>query len=151
MPKEAKLRSTKVNRYIKDYPNEFQMHPNNDLYCILCNVVVNYERRSTIIKHRETGKHSKYINEKSSKQVQTFMSIQLTNKDDYANYVVKAFLSANIPIYKVNNPDMKSLFNYVGRPLPSETKIRSMVESVAEDERLKVKNFITGKNIFSCR
>lgn len=61
MPKSPTPLSSKVDIYVKEFPTEFQKTPRNELYCKICGVNINHERRSTVTKHRETVKHSKGI------------------------------------------------------------------------------------------
>jgi len=43
---------------------------------------------------------------------------------------------------------LKSLFEYLGKPLPSESALRSIISTVAQDELNKVKEKIFQKDIF---
>ena len=56
-----------------------------------------------------------------------FSQIFLTR---FSTKVMEAFLSANIPLYKLNNPELKKLFASVGQPLLSETCCRRKVNEL---------------------
>jgi len=148
MPKQQTNLATKILSFLNEFPNEFEKTPKNELFCSICNVIVKHDRRSTITKHRESYKHSMGMTAVRSKPKQSFVSTQLENKNEFLSYVARAFLSANIPIYKANNPQLKFLFNFLGKPLPSESTLRAHVASIADIEMLKVRNLITGQMIF---
>ena len=115
----------------------------------MCNVNVNSDRRSTVLKHRESLKHQSATMRQRKDGMQTFISMDNTKeKEDFVKLVLEAFLSADIPIYKANNPQLKSLFSFMGKPLPSETTLRSHVSLFAEEELLSVKSIIQDKQIF---
>jgi len=144
----AKNLKSKAELYMKEFPKYFIATPNNDLFCLCCNSVINHERRSTVMKHIKSDKYQKLIlvNEKSR---QTFIDRNVCKNQNWFNYkIANAFLSADIPLYKVNNPVLKSLFEYLGKPLPFESALWSIVSTVAQDELNKVKEKIFQKDIF---
>ena len=127
MPKVSTSSTSKIDSYVWEFPKEFKKTPRNELYCTICNTTINHERRSTVVKHQETSKHIKGVSNMNSTLVQQCIPSEFTNQAEYLTRVVKAFLSADIPIYKSNNPELKSLFTFFGRPLPSESSLRSQV------------------------
>ena len=58
------------------------------------------------------------------------------------------FLATDIPIYKDNNAQLKSLFSFLCRPLSLESSLYVHIASIADFEAFKVHNFISGKKIF---
>ena len=84
----------------------------------------------------------------NSTLVQQCIPSEFTNQAEYLTRVVKAFLSADIPIYKSNNPELKSLFTFLGRPLPSESSLRSQVTVIADSEVTRIQNLLHGQQIF---
>ena len=122
--------------------------PKDELTCAKCNVIVNHDRRSNITKHRESTKHLKAIKSSTCNAVQSFISWKTENVNDFTRFVTKAFLSADIPLYKANNRELQALFSFLGKPLPSETILRSQVSTIADLEMLQVQNLISEKKIF---
>ena len=57
-------------------------------------------------------------------------------------------MSADILIYKANNSVLRSLFAYLGRPLPSESNLRSRVSGIVDNEICNIRNIISGQQIF---
>ena len=62
--------------------------------------------------------------------------------------ITKAFLSADIPLYKLNNTHIKNLFRDIRHRLPSETTCRQTVLQLSEDELKRIRNAIHDKQIF---
>ena len=42
----------KLKAYVMEFPNEFMITPEDNLYCSTCGIIVNHDRRSSIAKHR---------------------------------------------------------------------------------------------------
>ena len=94
--------------------------------------------------HRGSAKHQRgFLNEKAS--TQTFLKTPIP---DFAEKVTKAFLCADIPLHKLRNSHLSSLFKKLGNPLPSERKCRSKVEKLAEEEALRLKDYLKDQQMF---
>ena len=52
--------------------------------------------------------------------------------------VTKAFLSADIPLYKLNNTHIKNLFRDIGHRLPSETTCGQTALQSSENELKRI-------------
>ena len=94
-----------------------------ELYCTLCATSVAHDRKSSVDKHRLSAKHQKAL---LSTVQQRQQPIDSTNVGwgDYFGKVASAFLSADIPLYKLRNLEMQSLFQVLGRKAPSEWACR---------------------------
>ena len=53
---------------------------------------------------------------------------------DFVEKVNKTFLSADIPLYKLNNMHIKNFFRDIGHRLPSETTCTRTALQLSEDE-----------------
>lgn len=62
---------------------------------------------------------------------QTFLR---SSNSDFVKKVTKAFLSADIPLYKLNNKHVKNLFSDIGHSLPAESTCRKTVLKLGTDE-----------------
>ena len=94
--------------------------------------------------HRGSAKHQKgFLHEKAS--TQTFLKTPIP---DFAEKVTKAFLCADILLHKLRNSHLSSLFKELGNPLPSEGKCRSKVEKLAEEEALRLKDYLKDQEMF---
>ena len=77
----------KVKAYVNEFPSEFTAAPKNELFCSLCCAIVGHERRPSILKHRESSKHSKAQSEKASKQ--SVLTVETsTKREEFVDNVV---------------------------------------------------------------
>ena len=76
---------------------------------------------------------------------QTFLR---SSDTDFVGKVTKAFLSANIPLYKLNNTHIKNLFRDIGHRLPSETTCRRTALQLSEGELKRIRNAAHDIQIF---
>ena len=60
----------------------------------------------------------------------------------------KAFLSANIPLYKLNHNYIKNLFHGIGHSFLSETTCRKKVLQLSTDDLWETRNALCDKQIF---
>lgn len=146
MPKVAATSISKVKSYATEFPTEFQATPKGQLHCKLCGTIVVHDRRSNVLKHRDSAKHRKAVSLQTPKQ--SLLSSNISPREQFIQKVTKAFLSADIPLHKLNNPAITDLFQYLGHIPPSETSCRSRVNSLAEEELNSIIEGLTGKQIF---
>lgn len=145
MPRFAKSKQQKVQKYVRTYSSEFTATPNGDLYCKCCSAIVQCEKQYTVDKHRATSKHLRK-SEESTASVQQFINVE--SKWDFARDVSKSFLSADIPLWKLRNPELRRLFARMGHPLPSEETCRSRINLLYDEEIGKLRDFVKEKPIF---
>ena len=147
MPKEAKSSLSKVRDFVSRHPKEFMTSARGQLYCTLCAKIVAHDRKSSVDKHRLSAKHQKAL---SSTVLQRQQPIDSTNVGwrDYVGKVTSAFLSADIPLYKLRNPEMQSLFQFLGRKAPSESACRKRVDDMGKCEVDRVCEILLDKIIF---
>ena len=79
---------------------------------------------------------------------QTSQTFLRSSDTDFVEKVTKAFLSADIPLYKLNNTHIKNLFRDIGHRLPSETTCRRTALQLSEDELKRIRNAVHDKQIF---
>ena len=105
------------------------------LNCNLCNCAVSCNKRFLADSHRNTSKHQKTLSSRSENLIPHSSQTFLRSSDtDFGEKVTKAFLSADIPLYKLNNTHIKNLFRDIGHKLPSETTSRRTALQLSEDE-----------------
>uniref|UniRef100_A0A8C4QUW8 Uncharacterized protein n=1 Tax=Eptatretus burgeri TaxID=7764 RepID=A0A8C4QUW8_EPTBU len=112
----------KVPADAAEFPTDFVVTSGNSLFCKLCSTVVCNERRSSVLNHRNSTKHTR-AKDAENEPRPTLLP---------AEKVITSFLSADIPLYKLNNPQVKSLFQFMGYNAPLESCCRSRVASMAE-------------------
>ena len=149
MPKAAELSFSKVRAHAVRYPKEFMTTSRGELFCTLCSTIVSHDRKFSVDKHRKSSKHQKALSS-TSQQRQQPLSIPTTGYDwnDYVGTVTAAFLSANIPLYKLNNPDLQALFKYFGQKAPSESACRQRIDNVGKCEVDRICEVLSDKYIF---
>ena len=125
MPKVKTTYACKFQSIVQEFPDEFMESINNQLYCSLSNCAVSCNKRFLVDSHGNTSKHQKVLGSRSEnlfpKTLQTFLK---SSDTEFVEKVTKAFLSADIPLYKLNNTHIKNLFRDSGHRLPSETTCR---------------------------
>ena len=108
---------------------------NNQSYCNLRNCVVSCNKRFLVDSHRNTSKHQKALDSRSENLIpQTSQTFLRSSDTNFVEKVTKAFLSADIPLYKLYNTHIKNLFCGIIYRLPSETTCRRTALQLSEDE-----------------
>ena len=148
MPKVKTTYVYKIQSMIK-FPDEFMESTNNQLYCNLCNCAVSCNKRFLVDSYRNTSKHQKALGSRSEnlnpQTSQTFLRGSDTN---VVEKVTKAFLSADISLYKLNNTHIRNLFRDIGHRLPSETTCIPTALQLSKDELKRLRNAVHDKHIF---
>ena len=125
MPKVKTAYAYKIQSIVKEFSDEFMESINIQIYCNLCNCAVSCNKRFLVDSHRNTLKHPKTLGSRSENLIpQTSQTFLRSSDADFAKKVTKAFLSADIPLYKLNNTHIKNLFLDIGHRLPSQTTCR---------------------------
>lgn len=148
MPRTAASKATKAERFAKKYPHEFSVTPRGDLFCRWCQQVVTHDRLSSVAKHRSTTKHKPRKNDAIQHQ-QFFPTIStLSTKQDFTKRLVHAFLSADIPLHKLENDNLRQLFSSIGQTVPSVPTCRSYLPSLAEEDTQRIHSILSGEPFF---
>ena len=150
MPKVKTTYAYKIQSIVKEFPDELMESINNQLYCDLCKCAVSCNKRYFVDSHRNTSKHQNALGSRSenliSQNSQTFL--RSSDTDFVVKVTSKTFLSADIPLYKLNNTHIKNLFRDVAHRLPSETTCRRTALQFSEDELKRIRNAVHDKQIF---
>ena len=124
MPKVKTAYAYKIQFIVRKFPDEFMQSISNELYCNLCNCAVSWNKRFLADSHRNTSKHQKAFGSRFEHLIpQTSQTFVRSSDTDFVKKVIKAFLSADIPLYKLNNTHIKNLYRDIGHRLPSETTL----------------------------
>ena len=122
---------------------------NNQSCCDLCNCAVSCNKRFLVDSHRYTSKHQKALGSRSENLLpQTSQTFLRSSDTDFVEKVTKAFLSADIPLYKLSNTHIKNLFRDIGHRLPSETTCRQTVLQLSDDKLKRIRNAVHDKQVF---
>ena len=133
---------SKAIEWSKKLPQELRTQ-GDQLFCLLCEKNVSCKKTYQVENHLATNHHA-------AKKARIDQSSESENEDtlEIAKEVTKAFLAADIPIYKLNNQSLKSLFTKIGSKLPSESACRRKVSDIANSERERVKEILRNSKIF---
>ena len=112
---------------------------NDQLYYNLCNCPVSYKKCFFVDSHQNKSKHQKALGSRSENLIpQTSQTFLRSSDTDFVQKVTKAFLSADIPLYKLKKMHIKNCFCDIGHRLPSETTCRRTALQLSEDELKRV-------------
>ena len=101
----------------------------------MCNCAVSCNKRFLVNSHQNTSKHQKPLGSRSENLIpQTLQTFLRSSDTDFVEKVTKAILSANVPLYKLNNSHIENLFRGIGHRLPSETTCRRTALQSSKDE-----------------
>ena len=149
MPKVKTTYAYKIQSIVKQFPDEFVHRIHNKLYRKLCNCAVSCHKLFLVDPHQNTSKHQKALGSTSQDLIpQTSQTFLRSSDTDFVEKVTKALLSADIPLYKLNNTHIKNFFRDVGHRLPSETICRRTALQLSEDELKRIRNAVHDKQIF---
>ena len=146
MPKERVKLCSKARMYEREFGKEFQVNPSNELFCILCNTTVNCEKRFRVTKHRQSAKHQRSLLPSTTTTTKQLFLPQ--PKKEFKAKLVETFLTADIPLKKLQNSRVRELFTDLGQAVPSESACRTHVATLAEQEMDRIKKKLAGKDIF---
>ena len=125
MPKVKTSYAYKIQSTVKEFPDEFTESINNQLYRNLCYCTVYCNKRFLVDSHQNTSIHQKALDSRSENLMpQTSQTFLRSSDTDFVEKVTKAFMSTDIPLYKLNNMHIKNVFRDIGHRLPSETTCR---------------------------
>ena len=140
MPKVKASNTSKIKSVLYGFPDEFTQNPNNELYCNLCNCVFSCNKHFLVDSHRKTSKHQKALGRSMLQMPQTSQTFLRSSSSDFAEKVTTSFFSADIPLYKLNNNQVKNLFSNIGHSLPTETTCRKTMLKLGADELQPIRN-----------
>ena len=96
--------------------------------------------------HRASKRHKTALLRKDEcRKKQTVIQVEPPN---FVEDVVSAFLAADIPLFKLNHPKLRSLFEANGKTLPSESTARACVETLALREEARIRELLKEKKLF---
>lgn len=143
---KQKNERNRVAFFISKYPNDFTTTPDKKLFCKICNKIITSKKAFHINSHIDSECHKKSV-QRTAQRVQTFINVE-PKENKFSDLLLKAFLSANIPLYKVRNANMKNLFNFMNHPMPSESTLRRSIDNAFDDNLQNIKSILFHKPIF---
>ncbi|KAE9542417.1 hypothetical protein AGLY_003278 [Aphis glycines] len=153
MPKEKKSQISRLKSFILEFGDNVFSTDGRVLFCKICEIKVEYERRSSVIQHIQTVKHVKMIKRKEmfNTRTQTMITQTHTTKKSTFNMdLCKALLSANIPLNKLSNQVFRNfLESYTGKEIPYETTLRKgYIDDCFIETMQKIREYISDHKIW---
>lgn len=136
---------SRINRYINDFPGEFEILGTDKLVCKLCELTISAERNSQVTQHRKTANHVKKMENLDEVMMQSRLEITPVTKIEK---LLHGFLAADIPLYKLRNERLRLAFKDLGFPLPCESIMRCNVARIVSEHLSKLKQLLQGKEVF---
>ena len=118
-----------------------------ELFCTLCSTIVSHDRKFSIDKDHPSTKHHKALSPTSQQRKQPLSIPTSFNWNDCVDKVTCAFLSADIPRCKLNNPDLQALFMYVGQKASSASACQKRVDDIEKCEVDRICNILSDEVI----
>ena len=144
MPKAKPSNATKAKSYQQSHPEDFILKEDK-LFCKWCKVFVSCDKNFNVNSHLSGKKHKSY----SRLHDQPLLNVDAEKSGtSFSLLVTDAFLSADIPLYKLNNSKIRKLFESIGHPLPSESTCRQKVPDVALIMLTKTQDLVKDQQIF---
>lgn len=153
MPKTKQSATNRLNSFVLEYGTDIFKTDGSILFCKLCEVKVNSDRKFVVTQHVNTEKHKRAVIRKNEKNKNSEIQQLVTNtpkKCLFSHDLCKALLSANIPLYKISNPQLKSfLEKYTSREIPSDSTLRkTYVNDIYEETMKNIREQIKGNKIW---
>ncbi|KAL4153650.1 hypothetical protein QTP88_001483 [Uroleucon formosanum] len=139
--------------FVLEYGTDIFKTDGSILFCKLCEVKVNSDRKFVVTQHVNTEKHKRAVIRKNEKNKNSEIQQLVANtpkKCLFSHDLCKALLSANIPLYKISNPQLKSfLEKYTSREIPSDSTLRkTYVNDIYEETVKNIREQIKGNKIW---
>lgn len=145
MPKES-VKEFNL-RMVKKFPKILR-GDSSVLYCVVCNCKLNKPKLYNVEQHFSSLKHKVLVEKYSSSTTQSLLTDTTTELNPYILDLCNTFLSANIPLYKINNPAVKEfLTKYTKKPVPSETLLRTKYMPTIYEKCIKELQNRAGKSL----
>ena len=128
MPKVGLPDIVKVKLYVNEFSSEFSSTPDNKLFCKRCLCIAKFDKTHNVESHHKTIKH--YLTQSDTSTLgssQTFLS---STNPTFKEVLTKAFLSANIPLVKLQHPAIRDLFLKMNKTVPSVPSCRNFWKKI---------------------
>lgn len=141
MPKDKQLLSRRLKYLISEFGKDVFSTDNVVLFCELCEVKVDPERRSSITQHIRTEKHHRAIDRQLNQKTnnsQPLLTNLTSKKSNFNMDLCRALISANIPLNKLQNREFRQFLQlYTQKYVPTESTLRKFYLDDCYEEMMK--------------
>lgn len=137
MPKVKTSAAIRGKNYVTEFGGHIFTFDGSVLFCKICEVRVKCEKRFSVTQHLSTEKHTRASNRQNTNTTQQLITTPPRRKSDFSKDLCEAFLKSNIPLEKLENPQLRSfLEKYVIEDIPSVSTLRkTYVNDCYEDTK----------------
>lgn len=143
MPKIKPSIHSRLQQYVAEFSGIFTSN-GKTLFCQKCGKSVNADQRSQVLQHLAGSKHKIAASRATStRQVllgETASSSHtpVSKSSEYYADLCKAFLSSDIPLYKLKSPELRTfLTKYTNFETPAESTLRKLYVPACYEQMLE--------------
>lgn len=112
MPKDKRSSSNILHKYVSENGAVFKTD-GKILFCNVCLKGVAFERKSQVDQHLKSQKHKSIVDKNAEKLSQPLISNHESKLNQFNMDLCQAFICADIPLFKLNNPELKKFFQKI--------------------------------------
>jgi len=114
-----------IKKYITEFGEQVFSTDCEGLFCKICFVKVNSDKRFTVTQHLKTTKHERLLNRKQNFKTQQLFTPITPSTSSNSKDLFKAMVCANIPLHKITNIEFRSFIEkYTLYDISSESALR---------------------------
>lgn len=130
MPKEKQSVYGRLSSYVAKFGPDTFAATDSCLFCKVCQITINSEKKFNVIQHIRTYKHTKGLKRREYQILEPKPPSLLiglpTTRSPFNTDLCEALLAANIPLNKLSNSKFRTfLEKYTGKNIPYETTLRN--------------------------
>ena len=154
MPKISASSRSKLKEYVTLFGSEIFSTDGKVLLCKICEREVKADKKFLVVQHVKGAKHTALVEKKaqvassSVSQLKPFLEAA-GKQSQFTLDLCDAFVSADIPLYKLDNPKLRSFFEKYKHPIPCSATVRLNYLKIAYESRLDyIRNYVGDKQIW---
>lgn len=152
MPKTKSSVSSRLRDLVLEFGEDVFTSDGIVLFCKVCNIKVNADKKYNIQQHIAREKHVHGIERKNKDKTksQLLLKNMSSQQPTFNQDLCNAFLSSNIPLFKLNNPIFRNFMEkYTKQIIPDESTLRkNYVEKCYTNTIEKIRKYVQGKKIW---
>lgn len=138
-----------MRNYVSEFGSKILSTDGFVLFCKVCELKINFEKKFNVSQHIRTEKHVKSAKHQKD-QVQRKSQQLLTNqptKSEFNKDLCEAMLAANTPFKKLSNATFRSfLEKYTGKSIPFKATLRKGYIDDIYNQLMYIMRIEIGKN-----
>lgn len=128
MPPTKVSQSAALRKYVNEFGNNIFSEDGKVLFCLVCEKSVSANKKFDVVQHINTVRHKDRVKKKSTLNQQLItrkVGEASSSSDEFSKDLCLALVSANIPLWKLNNVQLRSfLQKYTNKRIPDESTLR---------------------------